>query len=91
MYELLPSPPFQRRLCVFLKRHRQLAGRVDRTLRDLREDPFQPHLQTHPLHGTFAGSHGVSVTRDYRIVITIRITERQIHLIDIGTHDDVYR
>lgn len=91
MFLLVPTSRFERRLDSFRRKYPQLRGRVARVLRDIEEDPFQPHLQTHPLHGTLAGSHGVSVTRDYRVVITIRITEREILLLDIGTHDDVYR
>jgi mRNA-degrading endonuclease YafQ of YafQ-DinJ toxin-antitoxin module len=74
-----------------LRQHRSFADQVDRTLRDLKEDPFQPHLHTHPLHGPLAGLHAVNITRDYRITMAIHITEREVELLDIGTHDDVYR
>ena len=91
MFRLNPTSRFERRLDVFRRKHPELRGKVARIFRDLEADPFQPHLQTHPLHGALSEAHAVSVTREYRIVITIRVTAREIELLDIGTHDDVYR
>ena len=58
---------------------------------DLESDPFQPHLDYHPLSGKLKGFQAVSITYSYRIILTIEITERQIILLDIGSHDEVYR
>ena len=33
----------------------------------------------------------VSVTYEYRIILTLEVTEREIILLDIGSHDEVYR
>ena len=35
--------------------------------------------------------YAVSVTHAYRITLTLRVTKREIILLDIGTHDEVYR
>jgi len=60
-------------------------------VRDLEKDPFQPHLKYHHLGGKFKGKQSVSITDDYRITMTIVITEKEIQLLDIGPHDKVYR
>ena len=38
-----------------------------------------------------AGIHAVSITYSYRITLTLKITEKGIILLDIGSHDEVYR
>jgi mRNA-degrading endonuclease YafQ of YafQ-DinJ toxin-antitoxin module len=68
-----------------------LRSRVDRILRDLAVDPHQPHLQLHQLHGSLEGFQAVRVDYDNRIVLTIQVSEREITLHDIGSHDEVYR
>lgn len=35
--------------------------------------------------------HAVSVSYEYRITLSLRVTEREIYLLDIGSHADVYR
>lgn len=52
---------------------------------------MQPHLRLHALRGEMEGMHAVSVTYQYRIVLTLLIREREVILLDIGTHDEVYR
>ena len=37
------------------------------------------------------GLHAVSVTHAYRITLTLRVTKKEIVLLDIGSHDEVYR
>jgi mRNA-degrading endonuclease YafQ of YafQ-DinJ toxin-antitoxin module len=37
------------------------------------------------------GLHAVSVTHSHRIVLTLKVTDQEIILLDIGTHDEVYR
>ena len=40
--------------------------------------------------GKYKGMQAISITDSYRITMTIMITEKEIHMIDIGTHDEVY-
>ena len=60
-------------------------------LADLQHDPFQLHLELHTLTGKLSGCHAVSLTYSYRITLTLLITEWEIVLLDIGSHDEVYR
>lgn len=33
----------------------------------------------------------ISLTYDYRIVLTVEVTAQEVILLDIGSHDEVYR
>lgn len=74
-----------------MKRHPELRSRLAKILHDLEQDPFQPHLKFHSLGGKFSGAQAISLTYDYRITLTVVVTEKEISLLDIGTHDEVYR
>ena len=71
--------------------HPDLYPRLAHIFRDLEEDPFQSHLRLHPLSGDLAGLYAVSVTFTYCITLTLRLAEGEIILLDIGTHDEVFR
>lgn len=81
---------FDRRARKFLAKHPDLRPRFAETLAQLTADPFQPGLRLHPLTGKLQGLQAVSLTYSYRITLTLQITEHEILLIDIGSHDEVY-
>ncbi|MDQ3547950.1 MAG: Uma2 family endonuclease [Chloroflexota bacterium] len=91
MYQLITTSHFEWQLARFQRSHPELRRRIAQTLVELERDPFQPHLHLHPLAGRLAGLHAVSVTYAYRIVLTIQVSEREITLLNIGSHDEVYR
>ena len=91
MYELVRSSHFDRRLEKFRRAHPELRKRIAQVLRELESDPFQPHLRMHPLKGEPEGLHAASVTFGYLLVLTLKITEKEIVLFDIGSHEEVYR
>ena len=90
-YTLVASRYFERRLAKFERAHPELRAGIARVLRDLAVDPFQPHLRLHSLQGELEGLHAVRITYSYRLVLTLRVVESEIILVDIGSHDDVYR
>ncbi len=81
---------FDRRARNFLAKHPDLRPRFAETLAQLAADPFQPGLRLHALSGKLQGLQAVSLTYSYRIALTLQITEHEILLIDIGSHDEVY-
>ncbi|TVR72253.1 MAG: type II toxin-antitoxin system mRNA interferase toxin, RelE/StbE family [Sphaerobacteraceae bacterium] len=85
------SPRFERQLKRFYRRNPQLRQRVRETFRSLELDPFQPRLRLHALRGNFEGFHAVRIDYSNRIILTLRIETKSIRLIDIGSHDEVYR
>jgi len=90
-YVLRTTPFFERRSRKFLRRHPDLADPLDDVLARLAENPDEPTLRLHQLSGRLDGHHAVSITYDYRIVLVLRRVAGFIVLIDIGSHDEVYR
>ena len=61
-------------------------------MHDLEERPVRSRaLQYHHLGGKLKDVEAVSITYDYRIILTIAVTDKEIILLDIGSHDEVYR
>ncbi|OGT90190.1 MAG: plasmid stabilization protein [Gammaproteobacteria bacterium RIFOXYA12_FULL_61_12] len=89
-WSLTTTAFFDRRVRKFLAKHPDLRPRFADTLPQLAADPFQPGLRLHPLTGKLQGMQTVSLTYSYRITLSLQITEHEILLIDIGSHDEVY-
>ena len=75
----------------FFRRHPDLKPEFGDLLRQLVEDPFAPRLRTHPLKGRHADKHAVSLTYSFRVVLTLELRGKSVTLLDIGSHDEVYR
>ena len=91
MYVLLTTGHFDRRVAKFTRTHPELKKPLAKALRNLEANPFLQSLRLHPLGGELEGLHAVRVTHAYRITLTLRITKKEIVLLDIGSHDEVYR
>jgi addiction module RelE/StbE family toxin len=91
MYTITVPQQFLRQARKFFKKHPDLKPRFAKVIDDLRKDPYQPNLALHPLSGKLDGCLAVSLTYSYRITLTLLITEKEIILLDIGSHDEVYR
>ncbi len=89
-WTLVTTASFDRRARKFLTRHPDLRLRLVETLGKLCDDPFDPSLRLHPLGGRLKDLQAVSLTYSYRIILTLQVTEHDILLIDIGSHDEVY-
>jgi addiction module RelE/StbE family toxin len=78
-----------------LTRHKsELLEQIDAALAMLEEEPHHPKLRTHKLSGDFEGYWACSVGYDIRIVFEFvrprKGAEMEVHLLNIGTHDEVY-
>jgi addiction module RelE/StbE family toxin len=91
VYSIFTPKQFLRQARKFFKRRPELKPCFARVLSDLQTDPFQPQLALHPLSGKLAGCHAVRLIRNYRITLTLLITAKEIILLDVGSHDEVYR
>lgn len=89
-YTLVTTAFFERRARKFLTKHPDLRLRFIQTLEQLRSDPFEPSLKLHALTGKLQGMQAVSLTYSYRITLTLQVTEHEILLLDIGSHNEVY-
>ena len=90
MYVIVTPQQFLRQARKFFKKHPDLRPRFAKVLDELQKDPFQPRLALHLLSGKLAGCYAISLTYSYRITLTLMVTEKEIILLDIGSHDEVY-
>lgn len=91
MFTIVTSNYFLRRAGKFFKKHPDLKERFAEVVEDLKRDPFLPRLELHNLTGTLKGCQAVSLTHGYRITLTLVVTDKEVILLDIGSHDEVYR
>ena len=90
-YTLVWTDTFKRTARKFLARHRDLQEVFSLVLHKLEQDPSDPELRLHPLGGRLLGKHAVRLTYSYRIVLRLEFVADEIILLDIGSHDEVYR
>ena len=90
-YTLIWAEAFSRTARKFLNRHPDLVEPFTDALKLLETDPYLPKLCLHPLTGTLKGKHTIRITYAYRVVLILHLTEKEIFLLDVGSHDDVYR
>ncbi|MBI5186855.1 MAG: type II toxin-antitoxin system mRNA interferase toxin, RelE/StbE family [Nitrospinae bacterium] len=89
MYTIVTPKQFLRHANKFFRKRLDLKPRFAKLVSDLQHDPFQRRLEAHPLRGKLSGCHAVSLAHSYRITLTLHITENEIILLDIGSHDVV--
>ncbi len=79
---------FRRRVKKLLKKTPSLSETYNNLLMKLSINPFDPSLHTHPLAGDLKGKYACSLTYEVRIVFMVY--DDIVHLLDIGSHDEVY-
>ena len=89
-FTLVWTATFTRTARKFLRRHPDLEGIFEDVLAQIETDPHAPRLRLHPLKGRHTGKHAVSLIYEHRIVLILRLTAKEILLLDVGTHDQVY-
>ena len=82
---------FIRKSRKFFKKHPDLIDKFKSLILQLENDYKSPNLKLHKLQGNLKEFHAVSLTYQYRIVVLLRFEEQKIILVDIGTHDEVYK
>ena len=91
MYQLVFTETYLKKEKEFLKKHKDLIPRYKKVLKLLEINPYHPSLRLHKLKGQFKDKYSVSITMNYRILIKFVLIENEIVLIDIGSHDEIYR
>lgn len=91
MFAIVATQYFLRRSRKFFKKHPELRERYGRVIDDLQRNPLALHLRYHSLAGEMEGLQAISLTYDYRIILTVLMVDQEIVLLDIGSHDEVYR
>jgi toxin HigB-1 len=88
---ILYTDSYIRRARKFVKRHPEMVGQYQKTLRLLEENPAHPSLHLHALSGKLSGLYAVSINVSYRISLEILIRDDTIIPVSVGSHDEVYR
>jgi addiction module RelE/StbE family toxin len=91
VYGIATSDYFLKRARKFFRKHPDLKERFANVVDELKKDPFQPRLELHSLGGRMKDIQSVSLTHAYRVTLVIMVTDKEIILLDIGSHDEVYR
>ena len=90
-YTLIFTDSYNKRAKRFAKSHPELKQPYRKTLQLLAHNPYHLSLRMHALKGKLAALHSVSINASYRITLEMVITDQEIILINVGSHDDVYR
>lgn len=91
IWQLVFTDQYTRRVARFLKRHPEMEGVYSKALRLLEANPHHPSLRLHGLKGKLEGLHSVSINMSFRITMEMVISDKDIILINVGDHDEVYR
>lgn len=89
-YKIIRTDEYFKKLKKFIKKHPNVLDRYIKTMELLEIDPYHPSLRLHKLQGKLRIYHSVSINMKYRVVIDFIIKDKEILLLDIGTHDEVY-
>ena len=90
-YRIIYTPSYNKRAARFLKKHSDLYSQYEKTLKLLEIQPHHPSLRMHKLKGSLSDLHSVSINLSYRITLEVIIHDEQLILVDVGSHDEVYR
>jgi addiction module RelE/StbE family toxin len=90
-FQLIYSESYLKRAKRFAKQHPDLKEQYRKALRLIEQNPFHPSLRIHPLQGRLTGLHSVSINISYRISLEMFITENEIVLVNVSSHQDVYK
>ncbi len=71
--------------------HRKIQDQVDGALSKFSKNPFDAALHNHALKGHMEGKRAFSVTGDVRIIFEEENGYYTVIMLDVGTHNQVYR
>ncbi len=89
-YNLIYTNSYIKRASKFVKKHPDLISQYEKTLKLLEIDPKHPSLRFHSLKGKLKDLHSVSINISYRITLEFMILKKEIILVNVGHHDEVY-
>jgi len=90
MYEIFFTKKYEKSVKKFLKKHQNIKPKYIKTIRLLKQNPYHPSLRLHKLQGNLEEYFSLSIDMEYRIILDFIVVEKEIYLIDIGSHDEVY-
>jgi len=89
-YKLIYTDSYIKRASKFIKRHPDLISQYEKTLKILETNPHHPSLRLHQLKGKLSELHSISINISYRITLEFYFSDKEIVLVNVGHHDDIY-
>ena len=89
MIKIVWDQGFKRSYKKKIKHNAELKKQFWDAFEIFKKDPFDPAIKAHKLTGKLKGYWAFSVDYDCRIIFRF-IGKKEIFLIDIGSHDEVY-
>ena len=90
MYKLIYPYSYEERAKKFLRKHPELKGQYHKTLQLLEINPYHHSLRLHQFKTRTFEGYSVSINMTYRISLEFMVTERELILVNIGDHQDIY-
>jgi mRNA-degrading endonuclease YafQ of YafQ-DinJ toxin-antitoxin module len=90
MYNIIFTKKYEKISKKFFKKHQNLKPKYNKTIKMLESNPYHPSLRLHKLQGDLKKYYSISLDLEYRIIIDFIIIDKQIFLLDIVTHGEVY-
>jgi len=91
MFTLVAPDQFLKTANKFFKHHLDLRSQLKKIIEVLIKDPLHPSLQLHSLKGKLKGLSAIRLIYKYGITLILQIEKKEITLIDIGSHNNIYR
>ena len=89
-YQLIYTDSYINKAKRFVKKHPELITQYEKTLKILENDPHHPSLRLHRLKGKLKELHSISINISYRITLEFYLKDKEIVLVNVGHHDEVY-
>ena len=90
MPELIFTESYEKKAKKFIKTHPELLSQYEKTLKLIEINPSHPSLRLHKLEGKLADLYRVLINISYRVSLEFTITEDEIILINICSHNELY-
>ena len=90
MFKIIETKTYSKKVRKFLKKHPNIFNKYEKTIFILEQNPYHPSLRLHKLKGGLKEYFSVSIDLEYRIILDFIVIDKEIYLIDIGSHDEVY-
>ena len=90
-YRLVFTDSYNKKAAKWIKKQPSLKDQYLKTLQLMELDIQHPALRLHKLTGKLSGLSSVSINMSYRITLELIIQDNDIILINVGSHDEVYR
>ncbi len=89
-YKLIYTDSYMKRAKKFIKKHPDLISQYEKTLKILELNPYHPSLKIHKLIGNLKDLCSISINVSYRVTLELYIIDKEIILVNVGHHNDVY-